>query len=594
MFRALFHFFQLSLLISFLFSPVVVLAWNNICYSPIQLAALMSKPKESRTSIGNVRKKIRNVNRNIRQIERELDKQEGFLADSLSKELLQAKPSQVSGQIRDYIESQKGGWDCDEGGQSFFFQSYLFLDILGHLLIPPAFGETGYSGETLGKGPISGNEPSTAGETKTMEDVSTKCTKSGGVWNSHPTNFGCYCDPAKGLKLQDDKCTKCPYNQVVVGNQCVCPSGMKELEGGRCKNITVTQTPVRTQAQMNCEEGTGEFRNGKCYCGSLEVIMGDGETCQKKCNAKNKVWASGQCTSCASSKEVENNKCVCPQGTGETREGVCRVIPESRHSEPPIIPSSVTTDPLQPCEQNPRSVNCKREQCINQNKAWHEAEQKCCDTGQIVENGQCKNQSTKPPCPEWKKHEAFGNKGKVKSSFCDDYASDQKQCKKALKRMKQLADQISQLEDQRDEWEDQLHELQMSSITQSAKETEASGICIDCLKRTMNASQPSTGQTVGNVLKMLTGVGISAMGYNMGQRAQYDLNMLRMQQGYDAQNDYYPLHGASAGVPYIAHGLYGLTRTNTPLGGWSCSPTLSPYGYAQNYQHGQGFNMLYH
>ena len=603
MFKALFRFFQLSLLISFLFSPVVVLAWNNMCYSPIQLAS-MFQPKKSGTGIGSLRKDIRTINSDIRKIKKELDKQEGFLADSLSQKALQAKPFQVASQIRDYMESQKEGWDCDEGGQSFLFQPYLFLDILGHLLIPPVYADTEL--ELVEDSASENDDPSTDGviacdpgyrDNQSGECVptpATQCTDSGGAWSSHPSNFGCYCDPQKGLKLQGDKCTKCPYNQVVKDNKCGCPSDMQQFRSGHCGTIPVTQTPVQTQAQINCERGKGEFRNNQCYCGNLKVTMRVGENCQKKCNAKNKVWKSGQCTSCASSKKVEDNTCICPKGTGETNDKVCRVIPESKPSESPVISSPATTDSLEPCKINPRSVNCQSKQCAEQSKAWHEAEKVCCDTEQIVKNGQCKNKSTKPPCPEWKKHEAFGNKGKVKSSFCDDYASDQKECKKALKQMKRLANQISQLEDQRDELKDQLHEIQMSSKTESAKKTEASGICIDCLKRIMNASKPSTGQTVGNVLKMLTGVGIGAMGYNAGQRAQYDLNMLRIQQGYDAQNDYYPLQGASAGMPYMAQGLYGLTRTNTPVGGWSCSPTMNPYGHAQNYQHGQGFNMPYY
>ena len=110
----------------------------------------------------------------------------------------------------------------------------------------------------------------------------------------------------------------------------------------------------------------------------------------------------------------------------------------------------------------------------------------------------------------------------------------------------------------------------------------------------LRSSEPTAGETIGNLLKAMTGAGIGIMGYRMGQRAQYDANMQRINQGYAAQNDYYSLIGARAGVPFLANGLYGMTRTNTPTGGWSCSPTMSPYGHAYNYQYGQGYNMPYY
>jgi len=94
-------------------------------------------------------------------------------------------------------------------------------------------------------------------------------------------------------------------------------------------------------------------------------------------------------------------------------------------------------------------------------------------------------------------------------------------------------------------------------------------------------------------LKALTGAGLGLVGYNEGRRAQWDANMMRIQQTHAPQNDYYSMMGASAGFPYMAQGFYGMTRANTPAGGWACSPTMSPFGQT-NYQYGQGINMVYY
>ena len=161
---------------------------------------------------------------------------------------------------------------------------------------------------------------------------------------------------------------------------------------------------------------------------------------------------------------------------------------------------------------------------------------------------------------------------------------------RALSAIKRHLNRLAKLERQKERLENLESKQEMAALTKSTSETEATGLCFDCLKRTLAASRPSTGQQIGNVLTALTGVGLGLVGYNIGRRAQMDANTLRIRDGLEAQNDYYSFMGAGAGFPYLAGGLYGMTRVNAPTGGWSCSPTVG-YGYPQ---HGQGFNMRYY
>ena len=176
-------------------------------------------------------------------------------------------------------------------------------------------------------------------------------------------------------------------------------------------------------------------------------------------------------------------------------------------------------------------------------------------------------------------------------------SGSKRKCESALDEITDLLDEIAELEDQKEDKEKDLREArkkQRNAEKDSTKKTEASGLCFDCLKRILIASRPSTGQIIGNVANMFIGAGTSVLGYDAGRKAQTDVNMLRIQQGYEAQADYYSLMGARAGFPYMARGLDGLTRANTPQGGWSCSPTVNPYGHVYDQQYGQGFKMRYY
>ena len=158
--------------------------------------------------------------------------------------------------------------------------------------------------------------------------------------------------------------------------------------------------------------------------------------------------------------------------------------------------------------------------------------------------------------------------------------------------MQKRARQLNRLREQLDSLEDKLLEAQLNPKEEST--TEASGLCFDCLKRVISASKPSTGQIVGQSLGLVAGAGLSVAGYNIGKNAQTHANMLRIQQGYASTNDGFSLTGMGMGYPFMANSLYGLTRANTPVGGWACTPSVSPYGHVYNQGYGYGHNMRYY
>ena len=126
----------------FLSSPLVALGWNNMCHSPVQLAAFMSQPKKSKQpSRASLKKSIRGITKAIQELEDELDDFEDELADSLNQAKLKDDPSNVASEIRSYIESGQDAWDCENKEQSFLSPPLFLFEILSDLLIPQAFGD---------------------------------------------------------------------------------------------------------------------------------------------------------------------------------------------------------------------------------------------------------------------------------------------------------------------------------------------------------------------------------------------------------------------------------------------------------------------
>ena len=305
--------------------------------------------------------------------------------------------------------------------------------------------------------------------------------------------------------------------------------GSKSWQDNGCKETPTIAVDTNTCAGTCKTSGTSCSGTDCCEKGSRWLGTG----ANKKCCESGKVLNNSDCADSCGNNKIAGD------------DGVCR-------------------------------DNTEEEECTGDGKIWNSAgDGQCCESGKIPDGANCRDAKA---CPQWKGHEAFKPNGKVTAAFCDTYASDKRACKRALRKMQRLAGQIAKAEKDLEGKEDERWEQRHGD--KEEKKTEAGGLCWSCLKSALNASRPSAGQQLGNALSILGGAGLSLIGYNMGRRAQYDANQLRIKRGgYAAQNDLYSFAGARAGFPFVHRGIYGMTKVGTPSGGWSCSPSLNSPSY---------------
>ena len=179
----------------------------------------------------------------------------------------------------------------------------------------------------------------------------------------------------------------------------------------------------------------------------------------------------------------------------------------------------------------------------------------------------------------------FKSNGRVDEDFCEDFADNKRDCEKALKNLGKYLDALSQLDAKTELIEDQILELQDKQLDVelgfSENETEADGLCWECLDEMRELNKPTTGQVVGNSLALLAGGALSYYGYKAGKRGAQAVNDLRIRQGFDPHGTAGPAWaGATLGLPFIANGIYGLANGNSVLGNYACTPGYAGMGGA--------------
>ena len=183
-------------------------------------------------------------------------------------------------------------------------------------------------------------------------------------------------------------------------------------------------------------------------------------------------------------------------------------------------------------------------------------------------------------CKKWQQKKYFGRKGRVKDrSFCSDFSSSKKDCRKAFGDIKKEIERLSKLETRREklekslsEWEDKQFDSQFSADEDDG-ETEMGGLCIKCLTDLRRSAGPGPWQRFGSVLSIGLGAGFSALGLGEARRSQNATNQLLALQGFPAENNFgYSMAGLSLGYPLMSQGLRNLSR-----GSFACGPTPSPY-----------------
>ena len=428
-------------------------------------------------------------------------------------------------------------------------------------------------------------------------------------------NGGCiskadnYCRNAGGSLDESGKCI-CPATHGLENGKCVqCSSkpGKKWTPGatiGESCQCDTKQNPNLIKKGKECREKTCEER------GMIKTTDNGCKTEKEVCELQiEKEWIGEEC------KDTPKTTCEKQEGK-EWKNGSCQYTPEAecknRGGKWQYSKSGGCSCPSPYVEEvKDGNTVCrdknKSERCRDKGGNWSSQDSRCaCPSNHKAENGNCVQQTAQDlcedqegksfingecvDCPDWKKHGSFRENGKVDSSFCNAYAQDQRTCKNALARLGRLVSRLEQYNKSIGKLEEKLWSLNDSEDTK----TEAGGLCFDCLKRELKANRPTVNQTIGNLANIIAGAGFGFAGYKAGQNAQSHANMLRIQQGYPASNDYYALQGATAGYPFIANGLYGMTRVNTPVGGWACTPSVNPYGHTYSQNQGYGYQMPYY
>ena len=637
-------FLKLALFLTLGVNSLPSWAYNQMCHSPVQLAALLSPNKPKLSKGEKLRKKIKAYEKKREALEVRMDEQEDNLGDSLDKDKLKDDPYSVASEIRNYIENKQNGWPCVQDGTTksihykdkvtflkdfpieLFTRNFLLKMNVLDLLVPSAYAEV-VPEDTLLRGPTEDatDTPATENLRLPSEDATetTSQNQSTNEKSSSEEDTGSSQEettPSAPVKIAQDPCT----GERVEG-ECVCPVGYgwEEKKCVECStkkgqwsyesgpNQPCVCNPPYKEDGKNCREQTctekGLIDTGDGTCKSQDEI--DKEDCE---NTPNKEWIDGTCV-CKPKHAKEGDDCVKCSEKGENWKFQGIHKPCQCPASHLKVGKTCRTCPLDTHKVNKEECTIKEAEDICRDYGGHWVPEnppgeKCpCPAGKTQgEDGKCRDKTAQElceeqddkswvgecvDCPKWKEHSAFEDDGEVDGSFCDTYASDTRACKNALSKLSRLMITLDKYQEAIDKLEDQLLGLDDSEDTK----TQAGGLCFDCLKRELKANRHTPGQMIGNFSKMLAGVGLSMVGYSAGQSAQTNANMLRVQQGYPAENDMYSLQGATAGFPFIANGLYGATRTNTPVGGWSCTPSVNPYGHTHaHYAHGQGRIMPYY
>jgi len=169
----------------------------------------------------------------------------------------------------------------------------------------------------------------------------------------------------------------------------------------------------------------------------------------------------------------------------------------------------------------------------------------------------------------------FKSNGRVDEKFCMEFAKkDKNSCKKAIQKLKRVWEQISKIADKIRRIEEDLEVLDEKLFEKSFEDEESSSaLCFDCLDELRELDGPTTGQIVGNTLSLLSGAGLSYLGYTAGRSSARNANTLRIQQGHLPISSVGPsFAGASIGLPFISNGIYGLTNGSSQFGNYACSP----------------------
>ena len=385
-----------------------------------------------------------------------------------------------------------------------------------------------------------------------------QCESSGGNWMDNTKD--CLCPSVRGLKKE--------------GDRCVCDASKHfKKKGGKCViDFSYLDNPEKEKL---CKDSGGNWSVNKCICLASQGLKKQGDVCVSSSPPQDDLSEKEKLCEDSGGDWMDNTKdCLCPSVKGLRKQGGQCVCDASKHFKKKggkcIIDFSYLDNPE------------KEMLCKNSGGNWSVNKCICLASQGFKKQGDVcvpiKADDNKGNCPSWKTGSGhFKKGGYVDPRFCNKYAKKVDDCHSALNDIANLVDQISNLKDKLRKLKRDLDKQEDKEESASASQTQARGICIDCLKGMVDRMRPTTGQQIGGLFNVLAGAGMSYLGYKGGLMAQEDVNMLRAEQGDPARYDFYSHYGAQLGFPYMLQGYYGGTRNNVPAGGWSCTPTVNPY-----------------
>ena len=531
-------------LLGFLFFSFQGLAWNGVCYSPLEMQALFSPPKNKKPSMKSRIKSLRkSVSALDRSIEDSLDKVDEYtdeLADSLNQGKLYATGSDVASQIRDYIELQASEWDCEfvsTSGQSSLFRKYPHaLSVLKLAFVSEAYANK----SSFGAGLKNGDNRKITNFASEEKDV-TVSPKKVPLPPARPE------PTAEQLERfrASERNSKSGFG-----------AGLKNVDGSKFPNfasekedVTVSPKkvplpPAKPPEPLVREPAKADAKG----LGQNQPLVEQASDWKKDEEANSKSGFG------AGLKNVDDNKFT--------------NFAEEDTTETPFDEEDTTETPVQepakpPVVKSPK-IFSEKDKCKAAGGQWREKSSDCCE----------KN-------PEWKSDKYFKEQGEVdEKAFCAAYANpkEKRNCERFIKRVETLLERIGELERKRETLEEELDEVEYESITTVETKTEASGLCFECLEEVRRYSAPTRAQKLGHALNIMGGLGLSYVGVREARKIQNNANERLIWQGLPAQSfPQYSFAGLGLGYQFLQQGIYGLSKPNVSAD-YTCSPAMHPYG----------------
>ena len=249
-------FFQKIAFIFAFFYSFQALAWGNVCYSPLEMLALLSKPAPQKNSFqqsaSSIRSKMKKLSRKQNQEAKKLDTYVKELKSSLNPNRFDRHPKDVAEGIKSYMELKSNGWDCEVYSQGFEILH------LKDILFPQAYGQDPVLVETRDSVVLKGHW----------------CDQVGGEWNS--VSQRCYATSRSQCKGDWDNISGICYTRFTCKThggkwiQKKCVGAQRKLVLRKASGELI---PLRKKggygqgvlsAKQDCED-RGQFWNSKTF-----------------------------------------------------------------------------------------------------------------------------------------------------------------------------------------------------------------------------------------------------------------------------------------------------------------------------------------